>query len=156
MLKELLDDRDYRLHTLMHITINAIVKAEELELKQIGLSMEEAGALFITEAIGEQATPAEIARWMFREHPSVSDLLRRMQKKALVTLTRDLEWKNMIRVRLTEKGKRAFLFWKNAKMRHQIGEVLSGEEHRQLTSSLQKLRAKALEKLSIDYKPPYP
>jgi DNA-binding MarR family transcriptional regulator len=156
ILNELLDDKDYRLNTLILITINAIVKAEEQELKQLGLSMEEAGALFITEAIGEQATPAEIARWMFREHPSVSDLLRRMQKKELVTLTKDLEWKNMIRVGLTEKGKRAFVGWKSAKTRHQIGAVLSEEERQQLSSSLEKLRSKALEKLAIDYKPPYP
>lgn len=156
VLKELLEDKDYRLNTLMLLTINAIAKAEEQELKQFGLSMEEAGVLFVTEAIGEEATPAEIARWMFREHPSVSDLLRRMQKKGLVNLTKDLEWKNMIRVRLTEKGKQGFIFWKSAKTRHQVGAVLSDEERQQLTLSLQKLRGKALEELAIDYKPPYP
>jgi MarR family transcriptional regulator, 2-MHQ and catechol-resistance regulon repressor len=156
MAKDLMKDQDYKLNTLMILTINAIIKAEDKEIQKYRISMEEAGALFITKAIGQSATPAEISRWLLREHHSVSDLLRRMNKKGLVNLTKDLERKNMIRVSLTEKGKEALKIWNNAKTRHEIASVLTQDESTRMISYLNKLRAKALEKLSIDFVPPFP
>jgi len=136
--------------------MNTIVKAEDKEMQKYGISLEEAGMLFVAEAIGKNANPAEIARWHLREHHSVSDLLKRMNKKGLVNLDKDLERKNMIRVSLTPKGREAFLIWKNARARHEITSVLSEEERQQLTVCLEKLRDAALSRLSIDYKPPFP
>ncbi len=61
-------DRDYNLWVLLHQAKDAVFKARQKELSQYGISAMEAAALFIIQAIGNKPTPAEISRWIFREH----------------------------------------------------------------------------------------
>ena len=84
-------DQDYNLWVLLHQAKDAVFKAREKELSQYGISAMEAAALFIIQAIGDKATPAEISRWIFREHHTVTALLSRMEKKGLITKVKDLE-----------------------------------------------------------------
>ena len=101
-------DQDYRLWVLLHQTRDAVHIARKKELGRFEISTIQAAALFIIQAIGEQATPAEISRWLFRKPHSVSGLLNRMEKEGLVKKTKDLDKKNLVRVTLTEKGRQAY------------------------------------------------
>ncbi|UCH42218.1 MAG: hypothetical protein JSW16_05180, partial [Dehalococcoidales bacterium] len=56
------DDRDYEVWMLLNQASEAMFKAREKELNGNGVTAMEATALFIIQAIGNQATPAEISR----------------------------------------------------------------------------------------------
>lgn len=78
-------DQDYELWVLLHQPRDAVFKAREKELSPYGISTMQAAVLFIILAIGNEATPTEISRWLLREPHSVSNLLSRMEKEGLVT-----------------------------------------------------------------------
>lgn len=150
------EDRDYNLWVLLHQTRDATYNAREKELRQYGISLMEAAVLFIIQAIGDEATPAEISRWLFRKQHSVTALLVRMEKRGLVKKTRDLARKNMVRVTITEKGTQAYSNSANRDSIHKIMSTLSEEEHGQLSASLLKVRDVALKEIKIDYELPFP
>jgi len=149
-------DLDYKLFVLLRQAGHAIVKSSEKELRKNGISLVEHAVLFITQSIGDKATPAEIARWMVRERNSISALLMRMEKKGLIRMTKDLDRKNLLRVSLTKKGKKAYDFSTRMESVHSIISTLPNEVRIRMISYLKELRDKAMEDLGLDYKPPFP
>jgi len=147
---------DYELWVLLHQTRDAIYKAREKEVEVYGLTPIKAATVFIIQAIGDRATPAEIARWLLREPNSVSELLDRMAKDGLIIKTRDLERKTQVRITLTEKGHQALEQSRDYKTVQNILSALSGEEKKQMRLLLEKLRARAVEELDLKYQLPYP
>jgi len=156
MNKTISTDQDFNLWVLLHQTKDAIFKAREKELSQYGITTMEAGVLFIIQAIGDKVTPAEISRWIFREHHTVSALLSRMEKKGLITKVKDVDRKNLWRVSLTEKGQNAY---RQAAKRDSIYAALSPllENERQLLESyLRKVRGQAIKYSISEQTPPFP
>jgi DNA-binding MarR family transcriptional regulator len=151
-----LKDIDRRLIILLRTTSDVVLKARNRELRKYGISLEEWGVLNIAQLIGETATPAEIARWLFREHHSVTSLLNRMVKKGLIKRTKDLERKNLVRVNLTELGHKTYLAARKARVHEQIASNLSIEDRKQLIRYLYEIRAGAQNILGIEYTPPFP
>jgi DNA-binding MarR family transcriptional regulator len=150
-------DEDYKLWVLLGQTADATLRARQKELDQYGISTAEAAALFVIQAIGERATPAEITRWLLREPHTVTELLHRMEKGGLVTKTKDLERKNLVRVSITEKGRQAYQQSTKRKSIQKVISSLSQEERQQLRSYLERLRNKALGELREERpKPPFP
>ncbi len=137
-------DKDYNLWVLLHQTRNAILRIRDKELRQYGISTREASTLFNVQAIGDTATPAEIARWAFREHHTVSALVNRMEKKGLITKTKDVDRKNIWRVSLTEKGQQAYRQSLKRESIHAVMSSLTENERQQLETYLRKVRDQAL------------
>jgi len=137
-------DTTYNLWLLLRRATHAALRARERELRQYGISSANSGVLFLVQELGRKATPAEISRQLFREPHSVSGLLSRMEKDGLVRRVKDLRKKNMVRVVLTEKGRKVYEQAKKRGSVHSILSVLSEEERRQLTLCLTKIREKAL------------
>ena len=144
------DDQDYNLWVLLAQARHAMFKVRQKELDQYNLRPRRAAVLFVVQAIGGHATPAEISRWLFREPHSISVLLSAMEKEGLVKKTKDLDKKNLIRVELTEKGLEAYEKSNQRGSIHEIISCLSEEEHQQLRAILQKLLDKALRKLAVE------
>lgn len=151
--QQALADQDFDLLVALLHTTNAIVRARERELHRYSITYMQAAVLFTIKAIGDQATPAEIARWLFREPHSVSGLLARMEKAGLIVKTKDLKRKNMVRVSLTKSGEQAYSHSIKRESIHQIMASLSKEERELLRSGLKVLRKKALQELGIKRKP---
>ena len=149
-------DRDLKLWVLLHQTRDAAYRATEKELRRVGISPIEAAVLFVVNSTGERATPAEISRWLFREAHSVSGLLDRMEHKGLVKRNRDLERKNLVRISLTDKGRRIANSYVETRAVHRILASLTEEQRGQLAQSLQTLRDTALDDLGFERKPPFP
>jgi len=151
-------NRERQLFLLLRQTHVLIYKAIEDELRLSGsVPYTQAAVLFVVKAIGEQATPAKISRWLIREPHTISALLVRMEKRGLLRKTKDLERKNLVRVTLTEKGEEALR--KGMKEETTISKImsrLSNEEQDCLRAHLETLRSKALEELRIKYKIPLP
>ncbi len=144
MNEPLLADDDYKLWVLLHQTRDAIYNIREKECNQYGVTAMECAALFIIDTLGDKAIPAEISRWMFREHHTVSALLNRMEKKGLITKAKDPRRKNIWRVSLTQKGREAHDKAGKKESIKAVTSVLSKEERKRLASYLKKLRDKAI------------
>ena len=144
--------QEYKLWVLLHQTKDAIHKAREKELKKYGLTPIKVAALFAIQEIGHKATPAEVARWLFRKSHSVSGLINRMAKEGLVMKTRDLDRKNLVRLALTEKGQQAYYQSRENRSINRILASLSEEEQQKLGLLLEKLRKKAHTDLGIEYR----
>jgi DNA-binding MarR family transcriptional regulator len=149
-------DEGYKLLAKLGQARHAIHIVRDRELNRCGISSRKAIVLFIIQAIGDEATPAEIARWLFRQPHGVSALLNRMEKDGLVKKVKDSDSKTLVRVAITEKGQQAYRESANRDPVNQIMSSLSEEERRKLGSISLKLRDIALARLWIDTKPPYP
>jgi DNA-binding MarR family transcriptional regulator len=143
-------DRENELWLLLRQANNLIYKAIENELRQLGsATYAQATVMWIVNAIGEQATPAEISRWLIREPHAISMLLSQMEKKGLVRKTKDLERKNMVRISLTDKGEEALRQAQKSETISKMMSFFSYEEQDCLREHLLTLRNKALEELEI-------
>lgn len=148
-------EREFRLWVMLEQAQAAVFAAREKELARYKLSPMKAAALHIIQSIGTEATPAEIARWILRKPHTVSGLLDRMEKDGLIIKAKNLPKKNLVRVTITEKGKRAL---RQSFKRESIGRsiaVISAGERSKLYAQLEKIRNKGI-KLSGFPKPPYP
>jgi len=137
-------DEDYKLWVLLRQVRDTIFAAREVELRPYGTSPMHAAVLFVMQAIGSEAMPAEIARWLLRSPNTVSDLLDRMERAGLVARTRDPDRKNVTRVTITDKGRQTYSDSMKLESVHRIMSCLSKDERQQLRSYLERLRTEAL------------
>ena len=151
-----LTDQDYQVWVLLQQARHAVFRAREKELRRYGITSMESAVLFILKAIDDEATLGEIARWLLRERHTVSSLLSRMEGEGLVSKTEHSQGKGMVRVDLTEKGKRAYEQCAKREAIRQVMSALSEEERELLRSCLEKLRDRALEYLATRVKVPFP
>ena len=155
MRPELSMDEYHSLWWLILYTRRAMRKVRAKELAKLHISPEESGVLFLSQALGHDATPAEISRWLLREPHSVSSLITRMEKEGLVIKVKDLKRKNMLRVEPTSKGKRAYEESEKTHSIHRIISALSKDQRRQLRTHLETLLDKSLEELGIVERIPF-
>ena len=149
-------DEDFEMWWLILSMRRAMHKARARELSQYGITGEEAAVLFVVQAVGCRATPAEISRWLLRESHSISGLIQRMEKEGLVKKVKDLDRKNLVRVVMTEKGQQAYYQSTKRDSVHRIISSISKEERQHLRATLERLRDKALKEIGIAFKPPFP
>ena len=140
-------DLDYNVWQWLTLTRHAILKVRQKELDRYNIHAMQVSVLFIIQAIGDKATPAQISRWLIVEPHSISELLTRIEKQGLVRKSKDLDRKNLVRVALTEKGRKAYNQSTKRESIHKIMSSLSEGELKQLRSYLQILRHRALEEL---------
>ena len=121
-------DRYYDLWVLLRRSTHVMVKARQKELSRYGLSPQKAGVLYTIMALGDDATPSKISRWLLTEPHSVSELLSRMEKQGLVTKVENLDRNQPMLVELTEKGREAY--WQSTKRDaiHKVVSYLSQEQ----------------------------
>jgi len=149
-------DLDYHLFVFLRQTSHVVYRTRDKELRKFKTSVEECAVFFIVQSIGDRATPSEIARWMVRERNSMFTLLNRMKRKGLITMTKDLDKKNLIRIKLTRKGKQVYENSIKMESFRNITSSLSEEKRMQMIADLRMLRDKAMEELKLTYKPPFP
>lgn len=132
------------------LIVRAILyKIRSKELKALGLSPEQLGIMEILHESKRPVTPSLICRSFIREPNSISAMLRRMEKKGLVKLFKDLRCKNHIRIELTEKGEE--LRQEGGKLGIRINSIfnqLSNEEIKTLHTLLDKVWDKSLDQLN--------
>jgi len=155
MEKFIYSDESYRLWLLLILVRDAIHRARQEELRQVGITASEAGVLFYAHALGNRATPAEISRCLFKRPHGISMLVSRMEREGLVKKVSDLDRKNLVRVELTEKGQEAYNYASKRAVIHRIISSLPEEERQQLSSNLERLRSKAFEELGLKDKITY-
>jgi DNA-binding MarR family transcriptional regulator len=143
-------DEDHDLWMLLTHTRYAIYRAREKELQRYGVSPEQVGVLFIIQALGNRATPSEISRYILRQPHTVSALIERMSEKGLVNKVHDLDKKNLVRVSLTEKGKKIYDGSTKRGPIHKIMSSLSDQERTDFRKILDKLNLCARKEIGLD------
>ena len=128
----------------------AIYRSRERELQRYGVSPEQVGVLFILQALENKATPSEISRYIMRQPHTVSALIERMEAKGFVKRTHDLDKKNLVRVSMTDKGRKIYESSTKRGPIHRIMSILSSEERGQLRSLLEKINLQARKEIGLD------
>jgi len=142
----------YRLFQLLRYTADAIHRAREYELKKYSLTPEQAGALVCILSLGNNATQAELSRWLFRLPNSITILINRMEKLGLVKKRPDKKRKNIIRLSLTKKGYDAYLHSIEFEAFYPVVTILTAQKREQLKNILEDIRGKVFENLKLDVK----
>jgi len=140
-------DKDYKLWILLHQSKDYVAKVRDNELNKFGISIAEGGTLYVIKAIGRiegKVTPSKIAKGMLRQHHTVTALLKRMEKKGLVTRNQDPDNKGALIIRLTEKGETILKQSYDRESLHRVMSVFSDEEKDQLEEYLFRLRDNAI------------
>jgi len=138
-------DENERAWVLLLRTCKAVERARDSELERLALSPIKAEVLYALKTAEEPVTPSKLARWLYRETHTMSGLINRMEEEGLVKKSKDLERKNLVRVKLTEKGEQAFQEQLSAIIVPRITSCLSREELDNLKAYLNKLQTRALE-----------
>jgi DNA-binding MarR family transcriptional regulator len=141
-------DEYYRLWLLLSQTRSAIFKARQKRLGRY-VHFNQAAALLTIWALEGQATPAVLSRYLFLEPHSASELIIRMEKKGLVTKNKDKVRGNIVRLSITEKGRKLCTQTVQADFIRSIMSSLTKEQREQLSSSLSILFSLALKELGI-------
>jgi len=144
------EDNDQDLCFYLTHTRSAVFRAREKELQRYGVSPEQVGLLFVVQALGAKATPAAISRHIIRQPHTVSALVDRMAKRGLVKKVKDLDRKNLVRVGMTEKGKKTYELSTKRGPIHRIMSSLESEEKDNFRATLEKLLARARKEIGLD------
>jgi DNA-binding MarR family transcriptional regulator len=145
-------DNYYRLWLLLSQTRSAIFKVRHKKVGQY-LPPNQAAALVSIWALEGRVTPAALARRLFLEPHSVSELIIRMEKKGLVSKTRDSVRGNVVRISITGKGRDVCMRAMGQDFIHKIIAKLSDEQREQLETCLTILYTETLKELGMEGEP---
>ncbi len=145
---DFLDDY-YRLWLLLSQTRSAIFKARHKKLGRY-VHFNQAAALLTIWALEGQATPAVLSRHLFLEPHSASELIIRMEKKGMVTKNKDKVRGNIVRLSITEKGRKLCAQAVQVDFIRSIMSSLTQAQREQLWSSLHILFSRSLKELGIE------
>jgi DNA-binding MarR family transcriptional regulator len=141
-------DEYFVLWVMIAQTKDALLKARQRDYALYEISNERRAVLWCIQNNGGEATPVEIARQLFRELHSVTEMLNRMNKEGLIKKYKS-NGKSKNVIRLTKKGLEVFNQSLHNETDKRIFSVLSKEEREQLMSCLWKVRKKTLSELGI-------
>ena len=144
-------EEDIKLWAVFYRTAYAIKRNRERELVKHGITWIQSSVLLCIKQAAVPPTPTDIARTLFRQPHTISELVKRMEKQSLVKRVRDIKSKNIIRVLLTDKGEEVLEEAHRTQVIHEIFSVLSKEKQKQLLQSMISLYNKAIETLHMSY-----
>jgi DNA-binding MarR family transcriptional regulator len=141
-------DEFFWLWVLIAQTKDAILRARERDYARYGISNERRAVLFLIDSNGGSSTPSEIARGLFRELHSTTELLKRMEADDLV-VRRKANGGSRVRIELTDKGKDVLVQSLYNEVDKRIFSVLTRAEREQMAASLWKLRNRTFKELGL-------
>ncbi|MFC2045837.1 MarR family winged helix-turn-helix transcriptional regulator, partial [Chloroflexota bacterium] len=119
-------------------------------LRKYGISQVEFATLFCISLLGDDVAPADLARQLFRNRNTISYILKRLEKRGLVTLRKNMEKKNQIKVTNTEKAKEILRFMEKNELLKRIIDSFSEEERQLFRKFMQKMYDMAVIELRED------
>ena len=140
-------DKDFDLWVLLLRTYHLLNRLRRHELQQFDIPSSQAFILVILQALGGETTQAKISQYAYQQRSSISELLKRMEKRGLILKTKRSSSNANITVKLAKKG---YYLLDNVMKResiHKVMSVLTEERRSELESSLKLLRNKAVEEL---------
>lgn len=140
-------DKEFDLWVLLLRTYHLLNRLRRYELQQYDIPPSQAFILVILQALGGETTQAKINQYAYQQRSSISELLKRMEKRGLISKTKRSSLNANITVNLTEKGYCLLHDVMKRESIHRAMSVLTEERRSELESSLKLLRNKAVEEL---------
>ena len=140
---------------LVHRASEVVLKFRRAELKRYGLTPGGARTLRAVVLLGNKATRAEISRSLFREANSVTEIVKRLEKKGLVKTINMPGNRNGILV-LTDKGQEVYQKVQETKG-ERLSRLLAGlsdKEKQELIAKLEVLTEKLFQQEGYNHLPP--
>ncbi len=144
------DTTEYQFWHQFKRTYKLMQNVRQKEFRKLGISVIESAVINVVGSSNEGVTPAEISRQLIEQPHSISQLLKRMESKGLITRTNNLSRRNMIRVELTQKGREIFIADRKLNPLDPLISVLSDSEKAIVISFLKKIEGKAIEGQGIN------
>jgi DNA-binding MarR family transcriptional regulator len=143
---------DYQLWTIFRNVSHLITIAQNRELskRSTRVTIRQVSMLYVINLLGDEATPAMIARRQARAPTTISNILIRMEKQGLIKRSENPRWKNRIVLRLTKKGKNILDTVNHRESLQRIMSVLTAEQLHQLREILLPLRESAIRELDTN------
>jgi DNA-binding MarR family transcriptional regulator len=141
------DDDDFALVGLFIQTRDVFYRARAKELGKYNLTPMDSITLAYINYLKDRATPAELSRCIYKRHHTIIGQLKRMKKKGLLTMTKGHIQKNIITIKLTNKGNEALKQVMVAQSVHNVISSLTEGERKQLGRTLLKLRGAAIKEI---------
>ncbi len=141
-------DEYFALWVMIAQTKDAILRARQRDYARFNISNERRAVLWSIQNNGGRATPVEIARQLFRELHSVTEMLVRMEKEGLISKYKG-SGRSRIEVKLTPKGLDVFNQSLHNETDKRIFSILTKKQCERLASYLWKLRGQVLKELGI-------
>jgi len=138
--------------TMLRQTWTAVNKMAEVRLAKVKLTPEKAAVLWLCRDYSGTLTPAEIARYLFRENQTIAGLLNRMEAEGLVKRVPKRKGHPYTEVKLTPKGEAACDPGVEVYKRV-VTSVMSDmpeEEQKRLQETLRGLRDKMADELHME------
>ena len=118
-----------------------ISKARRSEIAKYDISSSRAHILFCVQVIGEEATPAKIARYLMVEPQGISKIVNRMVKHGLVEKHDNSGRGRRVRISLTSTGQRAVKNMAEVDgVRQKVNSIFREEELRKIKRYLKEVR----------------
>lgn len=141
-------DENLMLWVMIAQTRDAILRARQREYARFNISNQRRAVLWNIQNNAGHATPVEIARHLFRELHSVTEMLKRMEKEELITRYKG-SGRSRFEVKLTKKGHDIFNQSRYNEADKRIFSILTKKQRERLFSYLWKLRSQAMKELGI-------
>ena len=141
-------DDPFLLWVLIAQTKDAMLKARQRDYARFGISDDRRAILYIIMTNGGSATPVMIARNLFRELHSVTEMVKRMEKDGLVE-RRKGTGRSRVEVVITQQGRDVFEQSRHNETDQRIFSALTKQERERLSQYLWKLRSRVLQDLGI-------
>lgn len=141
--KETGSEPHLELWRLVRMVARLLFRLRTEELAPLGISVRQAAMLSGVKALGDRATPANIARHQYRDPSSVSNIIIRMERMGLVCRSGDPAHGRRVRVTLTARGEELYKRSVEYARLREVFSVFGDEEGSMLLVQLRKLRKAA-------------
>ena len=119
-------------------------------LYEHGVSQVEFATLYSISFLGDNVSPADLARQLFRNRNTISYILKRLEKKGLITVSNNRGKRNLIKVANTEKAEEILCFMEKNELIKRMAESFSEEERQSFKKFMQKTYDMAVTELRKD------
>lgn len=148
MVRKMTDADYFYIWTLIRNIAHLTGRIRNRELSHYGITIMQASVLYMVKALGDEATLGNISRWVFREPPTVSDIISRLEKYGLIKRVKQKRIGPVL-IKLTAAGERAF---KKSILRESILRIMpqiSDEDLEKLRPLLEDIRTHVMEDLGL-------
>ncbi len=137
----------FKLWSIMDATYRSVFKAREHELLSDGILIMQVRVLAVIERASDEATPANLARLLWRKPHTISQMLSRMEKAGLVTKGPDPTHRNRVIVKITPKGHETYALARERRTFNRIISGLTARKREQLMNLLNQVWKNAQQEL---------
>ncbi len=145
MNKTVPSESNFNLWLLIGQVSHSIILVRQRELSQYRIPVRQYQVLCTIQDLGSDATLSELSKQLEREVHVISRQAVRMENDGLIKRIKSNPKSNLLRLELTEKGLDMIKMGKQSKSIDTIFSSLTGEERRQMESTLNKMLNKVKE-----------